>query len=313
MSLRVVFLGNDPWSVPSLEAIDDDPGLAIAMVLTNPPRPAGRGGNLRPTEVAAAARSRGLPLTEAEGVRDGAGAAALRDAQADVLAVVAYGELLRPAELTLAPHGAVNLHFSLLPRWRGAAPVQRALMAGDEITGVTVMRMDEGLDTGPVLRRRPEPVRPDDDAGSLGMRLAVIGAIELVATLGALQAGTEAAEPQHHAEATAAPRIEAAERVIDWGADAYVIAGLVRGLAPEPGATTTFRGQPVKILALATTQDGPAEADPGALIGTDDDGVLVATGDGVVRLLTVAPAGRKRMGAAAWARGARFRPGDRLG
>ncbi len=308
-----MFLGNDPWSVPSLEAIDDDPGLAVAMVLTNPPRPAGRGGNLRPTAVAEAARARGLPLTEADGVRDGAGAAALRDAHADVLVVVAYGELLRPAELTIAPHGAVNLHFSLLPRWRGAAPVQRALMAGDETTGVTVMRMDEGLDTGPILRRRPEPIRPDDDAGSLGMRLAAVGATELVATLGTIETGAAEAEPQDDTAATAAPRIGPAERVIDWGARASVIAGLVRGLAPDPGATTTFRGQPVKILSLATTQDVREDADPGVVVGADDDGVLVATGDDVVRLLAVAPAGRKRMGAAAWARGARFGPGDRLG
>ena len=312
MSLRVAFCGNDPWSVPALEAIDGDPELSIDIVCTNPPKPAGRGGVATPTAVAAFARSRGLPLREVAGVRSGDGARALETARPDALVVVAYGELLAPATLALAPYGAINLHFSLLPRWRGAAPVQHALMAGDVVTGVTVMRMDEGLDTGPILNQLEEPIRPEDDAGTLGARLARVGGRLLVSVLRMLPHGGVPSRPQDDRLATFAPRIGPSARTIAWERRAEDIVRQVRGLAPDPAATTTFRGEPLKVLAAALDHEG-GEGAPGAVLSVDARGVLVGAGSRAVRLVEVAPAGRKRMDAAAWARGARFAPDERLG
>jgi methionyl-tRNA formyltransferase len=312
VALRIAFLGNDPWSVPALASIDGDPELSIELVVTNPPKPAGRGNAPTPTAVATAARSRDLPVRELPGVAAGDGARALEAVRPDVLVVVAYGTLLPPATLGLARHGAINLHFSLLPRWRGAAPVQRALMAGDEIAGVTVMQMDEGLDTGPILSQLEDPVRADDDAGALGGRLANLGARLLVSVLRMLPAGGVPARDQDDRVATLAPRIRPEERVLDWSRSAAALVRQVRGLAPEPGATTRFRGQPVKVLSAALDHEG-GHGDLGAVIAVDDRGVLVGAGEGAVRLLEVAPSGRKRMDAASWARGARFAPAERLG
>jgi methionyl-tRNA formyltransferase len=313
VTLRVAFLGNDPWSVPALEAIGAEPELSLEVVITNPPRAAGRGSALTPTAVADAARGLGARLEEVEGVNDGRGATALAEVRPDVLAVVAYGQLLGRDALTIAPHGAINLHLSLLPRWRGAAPVQRAIGAGDTITGVTVMRMDQGLDTGPILNQLEESIRPEDDAGSLGMRLAKNGALLLVGVLRMLPHGGVPERRQESAAATAAPKITAAERVIDWSHPPEEIVRWVRALAPVPGATTTVRGEPVKVLAAALDHQGSPGGTPGSVVAADERGVLVRAGGGGVRLLEVAPAGRKRMDAAAWARGARFTPDDRFG
>jgi methionyl-tRNA formyltransferase len=314
MTLRVAFLGNDPWSVPPLEAIAGEPELEVGLVVTNPARPAGRGSVPRATAVAETARALHLSLVEADGVREGPGLDALRRARPDVLVVVAYGELLSREVLELAPHGALNLHFSLLPRWRGASPVQHAILTGDERTGVTVMRMDEGLDTGPILNQLEEDVRPEDDAGSLGLRLARLGAIVLVGVLRRLTDELLPARTQDEGAATWAPRLGPEDRALSWTEEPQGIARRVRALAPEPGATTTFRGEPLKVFAAAVAHDDVArDAEPGELMTADGRGVLVRAGGGGVRLLEVGPAGRRRMAAAAWARGARFVPGERLG
>ena len=312
MTVRIAFCGNDPWSVPALEAIDGEPELAVQVVLTNPPKPAGRGGAPTPTAVATYARSRDLPLREVDGVRTGEGPRVLEAARPDALVVVAYGELIPPSALALPTYGAINLHFSLLPRWRGAAPVQRALMAGDTETGVSVMRMDEGLDTGPVLNQLAEAIRPEDDAGTLGSRLAHLGARLLVGVLRILPDGRLPARPQDGRLATAAPRIGPADRVIDWRRPPEQIARQVRALAPEPGASTTFRGDTLKVLQAAPDHEGGTGA-PGRVLSADGRGVLVGAGQGAVRLVEVAPAGRKRMDAGAWARGARFTAAEQLG
>ena len=187
--VRVLFLGNDPWSVPTLESLAGAPMSTSRSAITNPPRPAGRGSKLRPTAVAEAAARLGVPVLEVDGVRAGAGRAAVDRLEPDAVVVVAYGELLTPEVLDVPRLGTVNLHFSLLPRWRGAAPVQRAILEGDEVTGVSVMLLDEGLDTGPVLDRAEVTVG-DDDAGTLGERLATIGAPEVVEAVRQLEAGT---------------------------------------------------------------------------------------------------------------------------
>jgi methionyl-tRNA formyltransferase len=233
----------------------------------------------------------------------------------DAIVVVAYGELLTPEVLDVPSLGTLNLHFSLLPRWRGAAPVQRAILEGDEVTGVSVMLIDEGLDTGPVLDRAEVAVG-DDDAGALGERLAALGAPMVVESLRHLEAGTARPVAQDDAAATSAAKLAIEERTIDWRHPAASIVRRVRALAPAPGATTTFRGAPLKVLRAEVGTGGErmltSVAPRGEFI-LDPDGVpTVAAGDGQVRLLEVAPAGRARMSGADWARGARLQPGEQL-
>jgi methionyl-tRNA formyltransferase len=310
--VRVVFLGNDPWSVPALESIATDAEIRVTLVVTNPPRPAGRGAQLTATAVADASERLGLPLLETGRVTGAL--EAIREARPDVLVVVAYGQILPGELLRLAPLGAVNLHFSLLPRWRGAAPVQRAILAGDDVTGVTVMQMDEGLDTGPILASLREQIRADDDAGSLGQRLAWNGAPFLVATLRALEAGSLHPRPQEDGSATVAPKLSPDDRRIDWGEPAGAVVRRVRALAPEPSAITSFRGDPLKILQAAVSEDPPGpHAEAGGIVGVRGDGVAIGTGEGTVVLLDVVPAGRSRMSAAEWIRGTRPAAGERLG
>jgi methionyl-tRNA formyltransferase len=314
--VRVLFLGNDAWSVPTLEALASAADVDLATAITNPPRPAGRGSKLRPTAVAEAAARLGVPVVETDGVRTGAGWDALERLDPDAVVVVAYGELLTPQVLDVPRLGTVNLHFSLLPRWRGAAPVQRAILEGDEVTGVSVMLLDEGLDTGPVLDRAEVTVG-DDDTGTLGERLATLGAPMVVEAVRRLEAGTARPVSQDHAAATYAAKLTADERTIDWRHAAASIVRRVRAFAPAPGATTTFRGAPLKVLraeirAVAGWMLGARVAAEGE-IGRDADGVpRVAAGDGQsVALLEVAPAGRARMSGADWARGARLQAGER--
>jgi methionyl-tRNA formyltransferase len=293
-----------------------DREIDLALVVTNPPRPAGRGSRLRPTAVAEATRDSGLPLVEVPRIRDGEGFGALRDAVTgdgvEAFVVVAYGELLTRDVLDLPRLGCVNLHFSLLPRWRGAAPVQRAILEGDVVTGVTLMLMDEGLDTGPVLTVAETPIGARETAGELGMRLAGLGGRVLVEALPRLAAGALVPRAQSPG-GTTAPKLQPSERLIDWASPGDEILRRVRAHAPEPGATTTFRGAPLKVLGaeepLGVRGYVPA-VEPGRL-GIDPDGVPSVATSGV-RLLEVAPAGRARMSGADWARGARFGPGESL-
>lgn len=321
--MRVVFLGNDPWSVPTLEALSAADDVDVVLVITNPPRPAGRGSRLTATAVAEAARRIGLAVLEVDGVRSGAGLDAIRRLEPDAIVVVAYGELLTREVLTVPRLGTLNLHLSLLPRWRGAAPVQRAVLEGDETTGVSVMLLDEGMDTGPVLATLEEPIDPDDDGSSLGRRLATLGAPLVVDQLRALRAGSASPRAQDGTVATYAAKLTAADRTIDWHQPAEAIVRRVRALAPAPGATTTFRGAPLKIVRAASRSRAsgsvsahpasthPASADPGEVHVEPDGTPMVAASEGDVALLEVAPAGRARMSAADWARGARLRAGER--
>lgn len=297
-----------------MEAIAGEPDLELVLVVTNEPKPAGRGSVHTPTDVATAARRLGAPLAEAAGVTSGSGLQALINAAPDVVVVVAYGQLLTREVLALAPHGAINLHFSLLPRWRGAAPVQRAILAGDTLTGVTVMRMDEGLDTGPILNQMEREIRPDDDAGTLGAHLAHIGGMLLVGVLRTLSSGGPPARKQDDRLATDAPKLSTEERRVVWDQDPESIVRMVRALSPDPGATTSFRGEPLKVFKAGVAHDTVVpKGSPGTVLGTDPRGVLVAAAGGSgVRLVEVGPAGRRRMSAADWARGARFADGERL-
>ncbi|MGZ4113683.1 MAG: methionyl-tRNA formyltransferase [Actinomycetota bacterium] len=308
-ALRLAYLGNDAWSVPPLEVLASS-RHDVALVVTRTPRPGRRGGSAVPTPVADAATRLDLPLAEVETVRAGRGFDALSAARPDVLVVVAYGEILPPSVLAVPSIGAVNLHFSLLPALRGASPVQTALLLGLSETGVSTIAMDEGLDTGDVLVQVREAIAPDDDAGSLGERLARIGGAALVETLDALASGTATRTPQDGGLATYAAKIAAEDRILDWTAPASSVVNRVRALAPEPGATTTFRDAPLKVFRA---QPVDAAGRPGEIIGVDLDGFTVGAAEGGVRVLDVGPAGRSRMPARAFVNG--FRPvvGERLG
>src|SRR5688572_28707239 len=313
--MRVAFLGNDVWSLPPLRALAEAPDIDVQLVVTNPPRPAGRGSELTPTAVADAARDFDLPLIEVDRVRDGAGFDALDSLDPDAIVVVAYGEILTPDVLDIPRLGALNVHFSLLPRWRGAVPVQRAILGGDEATGVTVMLMDEGLDTGPILATAETTIEPDEDAGSLGARLSELGAPLLVETLEGLDEGTVEPRSQDHTAATYASKLLPDERTIDWGQPTDAIDRRVRAFAPEPGAVATFRGGRLKVLRVtARPFEDTLDASPkvGEIGVLEDDTPIVAARGGGIELLEVAPAGRRRMSGGEWARGARIQPGEQL-
>lgn len=259
-----------------------------------------------------------LPLSEIETVKEGPGFESLAGTEPDALVVVAYGEILPRAVLELASVAPINLHFSLLPELRGAAPVQRAIMRGLAATGVTTIRMDEGMDTGPILLQAQEAIGPEDDSGSLGDRLAALGARLVVDTLDRLEEGDLREAPQDEARATYAPKLRPEERVIDWSAPAIDIERLVRGLSPSPGATTRLGSLDVKVLS-ATAIDEPdhlvagPEVPIGSISISSRDVLAVLTGEGLLRLNEVAPEGRGRMSGPDLARGNRLSPGDRFG
>jgi methionyl-tRNA formyltransferase len=308
-SLRVAFLGNDAWSVPSLRALAESPH-EIAIVITAAPKPAGRGNELTPTLVAEAAMLLDTPLAEVETVKTGAGFKDLAASMPDVIAVVAYGEILPATVLHVPTIAPVNLHFSLLPRLRGATPVQTALLLGEDVTGVSTIVMDRGLDTGPVILQREEPIGPADDAGTLGARLAAIGAEVLVESIDMLGAGPVAPRPQDHSLATYAPKFAPHERVLDWSNPAGLLVNLVRALSPEPAAATTFRDEGVKVFRAEAVD---AEGEPGRIVDVSKGGIVVATADGGFRLLELAPASRNRMSGADFVNGFRPEVGERLG
>ena len=307
MGLRLTFLGSDPWSVPSVEALAES-AHELVLAVTREPRPAGRGRGLRSTAVADAARRLGLPLEEVPTVKRGPGFEALARSEPDVLVVVAYGEILPKAVLDLPRLAPVNLHFSLLPALRGADPVRRAILSGLGETGVTTIRMDEGMDTGAILLQESEPIHADDDAGALGARLAVLGARLLVSTLDRIEAGGLEVRPQDDEAASIARRLAPEEEWLVWEEPAPAIARRVRALAPDPGARTRFRG---KVLKVYRARAAEGSGEPGAVL--DASGLVVAAGEGAVVLDEVLPEGKRRMTGEEFARGSRPESGERLG
>jgi methionyl-tRNA formyltransferase len=282
----------------------------VVAVLTRPDARAGRGRKVGRSPVAERADAAGIPVLQPRSPREPEFLAQLADLAVDCAPVVAYGALVPQAALDLPRHGWVNLHFSLLPAWRGAAPVQHAIMAGDELTGAATFRLEAGLDTGPVYGIVTEPIGPRDTAGDLLDRLAVSGAGLLVATLDGIEAGTLVAEPQPADGISLAPRIETSDARVDWDLPAYVVDRRVRGVTPAPGAWTTWRDDRLRLGPVE-----PVDADglaPGE-VAAGADGILVGTGRGAVRLGQVQPAGKRMLPAADWARGARPSSGDRMG
>ena len=281
-------------------------------VLTRPDAPAGRGRKVSRSPVAERADAAGVPVLQPRSPREPEFLERLAELAVDCAPVVAYGALVPQAALDLPRHGWVNLHFSLLPAWRGAAPVQHAIMAGDELTGASTFRLEAGLDTGPVFGTVTEPIDSQDTAGDLLDRFAVSGARLLVATLDGIEAGTLEAQPQPADGVSLAPRIEPADARIDWSLSAYVVDRRIRGVTPAPGAWTTWRGDRLRVGPVSPLLDGPS-LDDGELLFESGD-VYVGTGNGQPVLLDeVQPAGKRMIPAADWARGARPTPGERLG
>ncbi|MEX2643816.1 MAG: methionyl-tRNA formyltransferase [Acetobacterales bacterium] len=309
MSLRLAFMGTPDFSVSALDAIVSA-GHEAVCVYSQPPRAAGRGHKTRPSPVQARAEALGLPVRCPLSLKKDAAA---RDAFAalnpDVAVVVAYG-LILPAEVLSAPRlGCVNIHASLLPRWRGAAPIQHAILAGDSETGITIMQMDEGLDTGPMLLREAVPILPDTTAAGLHDTLAELGAKLIVEALAGLEAGTLTARPQPAEGATYASKLTRADGVLDWTRAAGELERQVRALTPWPGTWTTLAGEPLKVLR-AERRERNVAALPGAVL---DDRLTVACGDGALGLIEVQRAGKRPVAAADFLRGQAVPQGTVLG
>ncbi len=302
--MRIAFLGTPDFAVVSLSALIQG-GFDVACAISQPPAPRGRGRKLSPSPVQAHAEAHGIPVRTPVSMRDPGEIDAFRAIGADVAVVVAFGQIL-PREVIEAPRlGTFNLHASLLPRWRGAAPIQRAIMAGDKVTGVTVMRLTEGLDEGPVLAEARLRIDALDTAGALAARLAVAGAELMARTLPLIEAGTATETPQASEGVTYAKKIRASETKIRWRRPAAEVDCQIRGLSPAPGAWFMAKGErgPVRIKALLSRLE-EGEGAPGEVL--DPDGLVVACGQGAVRLLTVQREGRGAQDAADFARGFRL-------
>jgi methionyl-tRNA formyltransferase len=296
--MRVLFAGTPSVAVPSLDALVQA-GFDVVAVLTRPDAPVGRKRVLTPSPVARRAAELGIDIIHAAKV-DADVTARIAAFTPDVAAIVAYGGLIPPAALDVPRHGWINLHFSLLPAWRGAAPVQRAVIAGDDVTGAVTFQLEAGLDTGPVFGTLTESVGPEDTAGALLERLSRSGAVLLAQTLSAVDAGKTAPQPQQ-GDVSLAPKLTLEDGRIDWHQPALAIGRRARGVTPEPGAWTTLDGHRVKLEPVRLRPD-VTDLSPGALT-LSGRSVLAGTGSHAVELTRIQPAGKKMMAAADWARG----------
>jgi methionyl-tRNA formyltransferase len=310
--VRIVFLGSGSFAIPSLEALLDA-GHDVAALVTQPDREKGRGQALAPPPTKPVAERRGLAVLQPRRVREPEAREALRRLAPELQVVVAFGQILPRSVIDVAPRGTVNVHASLLPKLRGAAPIQWAIANGETETGVTTMLIDEGLDTGPTLLARATPIGGEETAADLEPRLARMGAQLLLETVRGLEEGTILPVPQDHSRATVAPLLKKEDGRIDWSLPAARVASRARGFHPWPGAFTFQEGRLLKVLRVREAGSA-AGAEPGTVTAVGADGVTVACGDGAaVRLVEVQPESRRAMPAAAWAAGARLRPGARLG
>ncbi len=310
MTLRAAFMGSPSFAVPSLEVVARRCDLRV--VVCQPDRPAGRGKHLTPPAVKTAALAFGVPVVQPSKMKDGSLYAQLADHALDVAIVVAFGRILPPDLLALPRYGCINVHASALPRWRGAAPIQRAILAGDRETGVTLMQMDAGLDTGPIHRVVRTSIAPTETQGDLFERLARLGAEALDGFL-AVFPDVPAPSPQPEQGVTLAPPLAKSEGRVDWARGVAAICDHVRGMDPWPKASCTRGDIELKLyLAGRSTWTAPDDAPAGEVLGVDGSGMHVRCGDGVVRVGEVQPAGRTRMAAQAYAAGHPFAPGERL-
>jgi methionyl-tRNA formyltransferase len=304
--LRVAFAGTPDFAVPSLRALTGS-NHQVVGVLTQPDRPAGRGRELRPSPVKEEAQRASLPLAQPAGLKTPEGRTALLDWQPDVLVVVAYGLILPPAALAIPRLGCLNVHASLLPRWRGAAPVQRAILAGDSRSGVSIMRMEAGLDTGPVYTQRPLELGGQETSQQLLETLSQLGASALLETLSAIEAGSVTPVVQSTEGVTYASKIDKAEAVIDWTRSAVHIARQVRAFNPWPVAATVWDGQPLRLWEATVIEgvlpDLAADAHPGQVLSLSSQGLQIQTGQGTLSIGRLQLAGRRVVSAREFAGG----------
>ncbi len=304
--MRIIFFGTPDFAVPSLKALLDA-GHEVALVVTQPDKLKGRGHHLSRPPVKEFALMKGIPVIQPQRIRDESFARELGSHGPDAIAVVAYGRIIPPAVLNLPPLGCINVHGSLLPKYRGAAPIQWALINGEEKTGITTMKMDEGLDTGPVLLQQETPITDDDDAAGVGARLATMGALLLARTLRELKDGILAPRPQD-GEATFAPPLTKDDGRIDWTMTARRIFGLIRGTYPWPGAFCHLAGEKLTVIRSSVSDQEQVFA-PGRIQDISAGGIAVGTGRGILLLRELKPAGKKAMPAAAFANGRRLKEG----
>ncbi|MEV7720247.1 methionyl-tRNA formyltransferase [Streptomyces sp. NPDC088184] len=309
--MKLVFAGTPEVAVPALDALIASDRHEVAAVVTRPDAPAGRGRRLVASPVAERAEEAGIEVLKPARPREADFLARLGEIAPDCCPVVAYGVLLPKEALAVPARGWVNLHFSLLPAWRGAAPVQHSVMAGDEVTGASTFLIEEGLDSGPVYGVLTEEVRPTDTSGDLLTRLAFAGAGLLVATMDGIEDGTLHAVPQPGEGVTLAPKITVEDAQVRWSEPALRVDRVVRGCTPAPGAWTLFRGERLKLIQAVPVLDRTDLA-PGELSAAKNN-VYVGTGSHAVELLWVQPQGKKPMRAADWARGVRIAHGELLG
>ncbi len=307
--MRIVFAGTPVFAACALRALLDA-GHEVTLVLAQPERPAGRGLKALPGAVRSLAEERGIPLFQPPSLKAPDVLSRIAAAHPDVLVVAAYGLILPQTVIDLAPHGAINIHASLLPRWRGAAPIQRALLAGDLETGISIMQMDAGLDTGPVILQRELTIAPDDDAQTLGARLAGLGSTSIVAAIEALAAGRAQPVPQPAEGAIYAPKITTIETVLDWTRAALVLERTVRAFRPAPGARSLLRDEPIKIWSARVAL---GRAEPGSVLQAGPAGLRVACGEGALDILELQRAGGRRLAAGEFLRGFAVHPGERFG
>ena len=308
--MRIAFAGTPAFAAAALQALVDA-RFEVALVLTQPDRPAGRGLRDSASAVKQLALRHGLTIAQPPTLRNEEILAQLRASTAQVLVVAAYGLILPPTVLGLFPSGCINIHASLLPRWRGAAPIQRAILAGDRETGISIMRMEQGLDTGPVYLARTIPILPDDSAGTLHDRLAVLGARCIVEALPQIEQGALTPVPQPSAGITYAHKISKPEAAIDWQRDALEVDRQVRAFNPVPGAFSLLRNETVKIWRAFAGDRG--RGTPGEILGCSAQGIEVACGKGMLKITELQKAGSKRLSAAEFLRGTSPVPGERFG
>ena len=309
--MRVLFWGTPEFAVPALRALLGE-GFDVVGVVTQPDRPQGRSRSaLVPSPVKQVALEERLPVLQPERPRGPEFLAQLGALAPDLSVVVAYGHILVQEVIDLPTRGTLNIHASLLPRLRGAAPIQHAILEGHAETGITIMRMVLALDAGPMLLRMPTPVLDRETYGELQLRLSELGALALVEALALLDLGAAVEEPQDDAQATYAGKIEREHARLDWSRPAIVADRMIRAFDPRPGAHTTLRGQEVKLYGSVVVTD--AAGDAGEVLRIDESGMLVACGDGAVRVAYVHPAGRRRVAALDWKQGRGVEVGDRFG
>lgn len=309
MPLRIVFMGTPEFACPTLQMLFDR-GEEVIAVVTQPDRPKGRGQKLTPPPVKVLAERHGVPVLQPVKVRAPEAIAAIQELRPDLIVVIAFGQILPKALLDIPPKGCINVHASLLPRYRGAAPLNWCIVNGETETGVTTMLMDVGLDTGDMLVKKAIPIDPDEDAQSLHDRLAVLGAAAMAETLDLLAAGRLVPEKQDDSLTNYAPMIKKEDGLIDWGKEPRVIKNLVRGFTPWPGAFTTLEDKALKICRVRT---GEGHGAPGTVLRADKSGLEVACGNGSLFIEELQLEGRKRLPAQEFLAGIKIAAGTVLG